>query len=160
MATRKQSKGTCAYCGKEMSKAGISKHLQTCVERQAAIAKAEQVPGSREQLYHLRVQDAYNPAFGLDLEMRGSQSLKDLDFYLREIWLDCCGHMSEFSAGGFMHTVRKARKLSDVFPYGECELLHVYDYTHPHKNYGDPLPLMNSPRTGMCGYTGPATPPY
>jgi hypothetical protein len=31
---------------------------------------------------------------------------------------------------------------------------------HPHKNYGDPIPLVNSPRLGMCGYTGPAEPPY
>jgi len=32
--------------------------------------------------------------------------------------------------------------------------------THPHDAYGEPLPLVNSPRTGMCGYTGPAEPPY
>ncbi|HEY77140.1 MAG TPA: plasmid pRiA4b ORF-3 family protein [Thermoflexia bacterium] len=32
--------------------------------------------------------------------------------------------------------------------------------THPHKEYGEPLPLVNSPRMGMCGYRGPAEPPY
>ncbi|MDX2231946.1 MAG: hypothetical protein NW220_20090 [Leptolyngbyaceae cyanobacterium bins.349] len=227
MATRKQSRGTCAYCGKEMGKGGISKHLQTCPGRQAAIAKAEQGKGTPELLYHLRIQDSYNPGFWLDLEMRGSKSLKDLDFYLRGIWLECCGHLSEFSAGGFMHTVGKTRKIKEVFPDGEGQLLHVYDFgtssetivkcvgvrqgkpttskaialmarntmplqgciecgqpathlclecvyeadaegtlcdahteKHPHHNYGDPLPLMNSPRTGMCGYTGPADPPY
>jgi hypothetical protein len=32
---------------------------------------------------------------------------------------------------------------------------------HGHKdNYGDPLPLVNSPRLGMCGYDGPAEAPY
>ena len=31
---------------------------------------------------------------------------------------------------------------------------------HPHTNYGEPLPLVNSPRLGMCGYEGPAEPPY
>jgi hypothetical protein len=31
---------------------------------------------------------------------------------------------------------------------------------HPHDNYGEPMPLVNSPRVGMCGYTGPAEPPY
>lgn len=35
---------------------------------------------------------------------------------------------------------------------------HVED--HPHQNYGEPFPLVNSPRTGMCGYVGPAEPPY
>lgn len=23
---------------------------------------------------------------------------------------------------------------------------------HPHENYGEPMPLLNSPRTGMCGF--------
>jgi hypothetical protein len=31
---------------------------------------------------------------------------------------------------------------------------------HPHADYGEPVPLVNSPRTGMCGYVGPADPPY
>jgi hypothetical protein len=32
--------------------------------------------------------------------------------------------------------------------------------THPHGNYGEPFRLVNSPRLGMCGYEGPAEPPY
>jgi len=35
---------------------------------------------------------------------------------------------------------------------------HAHD--HPHTDYGEPLRLVNSPRLGMCGYTGPAEPPY
>ncbi|HEU4455081.1 MAG TPA: hypothetical protein VFR81_18600 [Longimicrobium sp.] len=31
---------------------------------------------------------------------------------------------------------------------------------HPHRDYGRPIPLVNSPRLGMCGYDGPAKPPY
>jgi hypothetical protein len=31
---------------------------------------------------------------------------------------------------------------------------------HPHESYGEPIPLPNSPRLGLCGYTGPADPPY
>jgi hypothetical protein len=32
--------------------------------------------------------------------------------------------------------------------------------THPHEDYGEPMPLVNSPRQGLCGYDGPAQPPY
>jgi hypothetical protein len=32
--------------------------------------------------------------------------------------------------------------------------------THPHHGYGEPVELFNSPRVGMCGYEGPAEPPY
>ena len=31
---------------------------------------------------------------------------------------------------------------------------------HAHEDYGGPVPLVNSPRIGMCGYYGPAEPPY
>jgi len=227
IVTRKQSKGICAYCGKELSKAGMTKHLMTCPQRQEAIALAEAKKGSSEQLYHLRVQDAYRNEFWLDLEMQGSKTLKVLDDYLRAIWLECCGHMSQFSLGGaFAREVAMQRKLSDVFLH-EGSLTHVYDFgtssetvvkcvevregkpttskaialmarnkmpdyvciecgkpathlcmecliedqtegtlcdqhtqDHPHDNYGEPMRLVNSPRMGMCGYDGPAEPPY
>ena len=32
--------------------------------------------------------------------------------------------------------------------------------THPTDNYGEPVKLVNSPRLGLCGYDGPAEPPY
>lgn len=224
---RKQSKGTCVYCGKELAKAGMTKHLVTCSQRQSAIATAENKKGNSELLYHLRVQDAYRNDFWLDLEMRGSKTLKDLDTYLRAIWLECCGHMSQFSlGGGFAREVGMRRKISEIFQPG-TELTHIYDFgtssetivkcvevregkpltskaiallarnnipeypcmqcgqpathlcmecliedqtdgtlcdehakNHPHDNYGDPIPLVNSPRMGMCGYDGPAEPPY
>jgi hypothetical protein len=31
---------------------------------------------------------------------------------------------------------------------------------HPHESYGEPTLLVNSPRVGLCGYEGPAEPPY
>lgn len=31
---------------------------------------------------------------------------------------------------------------------------------HPHEDYDEPLPVVNSPRMGVYGYTGPAEPPY
>jgi len=31
---------------------------------------------------------------------------------------------------------------------------------HPHEEYGEPIEIVNSPRLGLCGYTGPADPPY
>jgi hypothetical protein len=31
---------------------------------------------------------------------------------------------------------------------------------HPHDDYGELMPAVNSPRLGECGYDGPAEPPY
>ena len=227
MPQTKQSKGTCAYCGYETTKGAMTRHLATCSKRQEIIVQAEREESEPEKLYHLRVQDAYLRHFWLDLEMRGSATLERLDHYLRDIWLECCGHLSEFSFGGWSGTkVAKRRRAAEVFQPG-IELTHIYDFgtssetlikavsvregkpttsrpiallarnvmpqykcieceqvaswlcleclteaqlwgtlcdqhakTHPHRNYGDPIELVNSPRVGMCGYVGPAEPPY
>jgi len=39
---------------------------------------------------------------------------------------------------------------------------HIYEHMdeESHNDYGGPMPIVNSPRTGMCGYSGPAEPPY
>ena len=72
-----------------------------------------------------------------------------------------------------------ARNAAPVFPCQKCdspatviclECVHEHNTAgtlcdrhateHRHRSYGPPTPLVNSPRTGMCGYEGPAEPPY
>ncbi len=178
-------------------------------------------------LYHLQVRNAYISDFWLHLEMNGRATLKELDQYLRAIWLECCGHISQFSVGSWgSEKISMALKIEQVFA-SDVEVTHIYDFgtesetliastdvregipltenpiylmarnkmpetvcaecgkpsgwlcveclieegewttlcekhvkTHPHDNYGEPIELVNSPRLGMCGYTGPAVPPY
>ena len=43
---------------------------------------------------------------------------------------------------------------------GNAFLCDEHAENHPHTEYGEPILLVNSPRLGMCGYTGPADPPY
>lgn len=227
MARKKQSRGKCGFCGREMTKGGLSRHLRTCPQRKEAISKANQGPGKEQALYHLQVQDAWWGDFWLHLEMKGLATLEDLDHYLRAIWLECCGHLSQFSVGGWAgDEISKRRRVEQVFEPG-LELTHIYDFgtssetlikvvdvrkgkpltphpiflmarneqpvvecdecgkpaswlcmecvyeldepgllcdehveEHPHDDYGGPIPLVNSPRVGMCGYDGPAEPPY
>ena len=227
MARGKQSTGQCMYCGQVISKGGMLKHLSACSQRQAMLLKAQANKETSEILHHLRVQADGLPMFWLDLEMRGSSTLKHLDGYLRAIWLECCGHLSQFSIGGWRgQEISMSRKIDAVFEPG-LTLTHIYDFgtssetllkslstrpakpttskpivlmarnlipearciecdqparwfciecmiedqtqgtlcdvhveSHPHNNYGEPIEIVNSPRMGMCGYTGPATPPY
>jgi hypothetical protein len=227
MARKSQSQGKCHFCGRELTKSGITRHLPACPERQAAIDAANAEPGKRQTLYHLRAQDAWGGEYWLHLEVRGNATLEDLDRYLRAIWLECCGHLSQFSIGGWAgDEIPMQRKIDDVFA-PDVELTHIYDFgtssetlieyldtregkplskhpiflmarnlapefpcqecgepgswlclecayegeasgvlcdehaeDHPHDDYGPPMPIVNSPRVGMCGYDGPAEPPY
>ena len=222
MATR--PRGICRYCGEEVVKQSIGKHLDKCAKRQAAIAEAV---GTSEMLVRLRAECAWDKRFFLDLEVRGSAKLSDLDKYLRAIWLECCGHLSEFCYDPWVDTIPSTRKVETVFKNRKTAM-HLYDMgttsetllteistrqgvsttknpivllirnkipevecddckkpaswlckeclyeegepsylcdscigPHGHtENYGPPILLVNSPRLGMCGYDGPAEPPY
>lgn len=126
MPRKKQSKGTCVYCGQEIAKSGATKHLGSCAQLLEAIAKTGQDKTSHEPLYRLRVQSRAIPEYWLNIEMRGSARLECLDKYLRAIWLECCGHLSQFSFGGWeVEEVSMTRRLADVLEAGE-ELTHVY----------------------------------
>jgi hypothetical protein len=210
-----------------MTRGGLARHVSACAQRQEAIQRAEGQRRRAQQLYHLQVQDAWQGDFWLHLEMRGTATLDDLDHYLRAIWLECCGHLSQFSVGGWNGSeIEKDTRIADVFK-PDVVLTHIYDFgtssetfikcvgvregkplnahpiflmarnnapesvciecdqpagwlclqciyqldepgtlcdrhakSHPHDDYGDPMPLVNSPRVGMCGYDGPAEPPY
>jgi len=228
MVRKTQSRGLCVFCSREMTRGGLAKHLKSCPKRQEAINAANQGSGRGQSIYHLQVEDAWEGDYWLHLEMKGSSTLKDLDRYLRAIWLECCGHMSEFSVGGAWQgrTVAASRRAEQTFEPG-LVLTHIYDFgttsetlikvadvrqgkplsrhpiflmarnhppeakctecgkpaawlclecvydhdeqgtlcdlhakDHPHDDYGEPVPLVNSPRIGMCGYVGPADPPY
>jgi len=207
----------------------MSRHLAACQKRQEAIQAAEQKTAKslKEQtLFHLAVRDAWCSDYWLHLEVNGSARLQALDDYLRAIWLECCGHLSQFSIGGWRgEEIPMSRRIDQVFEPG-VELEHIYDFgtsshtmvkfvamrqgkpltrhpiflmarnnppevtcmecgeraswlclecveedksgflcdqhakEHPHDEYSSLLPVVNSPRLGMCGYDGPAEPPY
>lgn len=224
-----ESRGTCLFCGETIVKRSVTKHLSNCSQRLAKIQAADAVIQPQEKIWHLRVQGEgiHAREYWLDLEMVGSASLDQLDKYLRAIWLECCGHLSKYTMGGWGGMdIGKARKANSVFEPGVV-LQHQYDFgttsetdiqvvdfrlgqpltkkpiflmarnnhpealcqecgqpanwlcieclydeektgflcdahteQHPHDSYGEPMRVVNSPRMGMCGYDGPATPPY
>lgn len=47
-----------------------------------------------------------------------------------------------------------------LYDHMEATLCDKHAENHPHDEYGEPIEIVNSPRLGMCGYTGPADPPY
>ena len=78
--------GECYLCGDSYAKRGMSRHLQACL------------PESNEgtTTYHLRIVGAQRSDYWLHLLVEAETTLLNLDSFLREFWLECCGHMSAF----------------------------------------------------------------
>jgi len=202
---RRTSRGICTICNDEIGKAQMTAHLEKHLVEQVA------GPGVRIKRFHLLVAGADSPEYWLHLDIRVDTTLNKLDSYLRAIWLECCGHMSQFTIGGM--TLGKSRKIGQSVGPG-ATFSHEYDFGSTTElnlrvlaeHDGDPgpeailllarntpppilceecglpaawmgcdddgeyhefcdecageddegfmLPVVNSPRTGVCGYTG------
>ncbi|MEZ4883894.1 MAG: hypothetical protein R3E32_04070 [Chitinophagales bacterium] len=111
-----KSEGKCLYCDKVASKAGISKHLETHLK------KMEVTPKEGRQYFHIRVEA---DLMFLQLLISGDATFKKLDSYLRKIWLECCGHMSQF--GGWGNKIGMSKKVKDYF-YQGFKTDYQYDF--------------------------------
>ncbi len=93
--TGPMSTGTCTLCGKEFPKNVISRHLKKCLQEHATTS-----PESKTQkVFWINIWGTYLPGYWLHLEVPASSKLADLDQFLRDIWLECCGHLSAFTIG-------------------------------------------------------------
>ena len=226
--------GTCSFCGETFTTRTIKRHLTLCAKRQADEAKlAKSKKAKALPLYQLQVEGlGFFGKYWMTIELPADASLRNLDQFLRDIWLECCGHLSAFEIAGQRYSVSPmndvffgikelgmSAKLRDVAPIGakldyeydfgttsELKLKVVSEREGPRTNravqvlarnappvvqcegckqapateicaeciYSGPedpalfceacaeehehedmfLPLVNSPRTGLCGYTG------
>ena len=93
-----QTKGKCKYCGKEFAKGYMLRHLRSCKERKTVL---EGEMGKRKCGYFtLAISGKYEKEYWLIVEIRDTALLSDLDQFIRDIWVECCGHLSEFDIYG------------------------------------------------------------
>ena len=90
---------------------GIAKHLQTCKKRVDLCEKAEKT----EKYFELLLYGAYNKDYWLIIQIKETATLDDLDRFIRDIWVECCGHLSAFEIDG----VSYEREPDDDFGWGE-----------------------------------------
>ena len=198
--------GVCKLCDVRKGKVAIATHLKTCLASHAN--GLQTVP-----VVLLRVQSA-DPHFWLHIAAGREAKLGQLDGLLRAVWLECCGHLSEFYAGrhdeismdasvaqvvgstgdwiNYVYDFGSSTELSVSFaglaegtsrkpivvarneaPVWPCEVCGAAattlcsEYEHSEdgfccdKHAGDHecgedmmLPVVNSPRMGVCGYSG------
>src|SRR5256712_12749575 len=107
--TRQTSKGTCSFCHREFSKASMTRHLEACEQRAAIQAEAGSHQKARQtRTFHLVVEGYRLPMYWMHLEVSVGTTLATLDRFLRDTWLECCGHLSAFEIGGVRYSVDAA----------------------------------------------------
>ncbi len=231
MNQKDRSYGKCFFCEKSYTSRGMSRHLKACKARQEAHA----AEGNKAfRLLHIKARGGYMPDFWLHLETAAKSTLADLDEFFRAIWMECCGHLSQFIIDDMYYSanlegdfgfsfreekdintpLRRVARPGDEFKYEydfgtttpvtlkvmderegvppeegikvmarnylpdiRCEVCdqsaaHMLSWEYPitpycqehaeehHKWPEGFLPVVNSPRIGDCGYTGPRNEKY
>jgi hypothetical protein len=112
------SEGRCIYCNQIFGQKEIGKHL--------AKHLAEKEKGNMDnptQLYcHIEVQA---DVMFLHLLVQASAKMKVIDSFLKDIWLECCGHLSAFGHKDFK--IKMSDTVEDVFT-PRIKIHHDYDF--------------------------------
>lgn len=126
-----KTKGKCPKCEKMYGIAQAGAHLLECALQSSTPSE------SMNEGYLLRISCPGQPStYWIFATIPLNASLALLDAFLRGIWLECCGHLSEFTIGGrryMSHTEsgRPSQSMKNqigqlLSPGSTCE--YVYDF--------------------------------
>lgn len=101
----KETSAKCEYCFNTFPSSSMGKHLQSCKERDAyfqsrvsnSLSKANSGRPDSRSVFLLKISSPFMPEYWLFAEANGTCRLLELDYFLRDMWLECCGHLSCFT---------------------------------------------------------------
>ena len=92
MSTGKdRSTGKCLFCKQSFEKKAMAAHLDSCKKIESAPPKTG--------VFRILAEGYYKPEYWLYFDIRADATLIEMDQFLRDIWLECCGHLSAFMIG-------------------------------------------------------------
>ena len=103
MVKKTATEGDCLYCSKSYSVIDMTRHLESCEKRKHFYLEMnKKIKKSKESniVFLLRISSKYYPEYWMFAEVDGTSKLKIIDKFLRDTWLECCGHLSMFTIKG------------------------------------------------------------
>lgn len=89
-------KAKCYYCNKELTERTIKRHMKSCLDMKKVIEeKLNEKKGTRNQ-YIISLKALYESNYCIYVSIDANLQLKHLDQFIRDIWVECCGHLSAF----------------------------------------------------------------
>jgi hypothetical protein len=127
MAKRTPLNGTCAICNATVNKKDVKKHLQTCMRESGRDEKTTGRKKPAAGVFHLLIEGygLSGDLYWMHLKALANTTFRDLDRFLRDTWLECCGHMSAFSDEE--GDIEMGAKLKEVLMPGQ-KLTYEYDF--------------------------------
>jgi hypothetical protein len=115
MSKTTTAKGKCYICRKELGKGAMKNHLLKC----------NKLGEGKTNYFLIKVEDFYDKNYWLYIQVKAAATLADLDSFLRDIWLECCGHLSAFTINDISFD-SNADSVMDSFWGQESEVMGDY----------------------------------
>ncbi len=176
--------GKCYYCNKELTERTIKRHMKNCSGMKQVIEeKMKDTKEVRDQ-FIISIKDKYKPnVYCIYVSIDANLQLQHLDKFIRDIWVECCGHLSAFNIDREMYhdnsdgqyemnfylkdILNVDKKFEYQYDFGSTTylILEVVDMIKVPSEFsqieiiarnnveGDGC-SSNSPRDGVCGYVG------
>jgi len=129
--------GMCSICGGVFSKSIMTRHLASCrAEKTAAGTLSGEKKSGPKRTFHMVIEGKGLPEYWIHVEASAGASLAALDGFLRDLWLECCGHLSAFTIGSQRYMSNPDSEMEEsgmnvalnkVLSMG-VKFLHEYDF--------------------------------
>lgn len=118
-----RAKGICSYCKTEIPKnsRSIKNHFSKCKSKPIS-------NDSEEEQMLLLIEGRYNSNYWIVIKVNQDITLKKIDTFIRDIWVECCGHLSQFFNGD--SKIGMSRRIDQVFVQG-TKIIYEYDFGSP-----------------------------
>jgi predicted RNA-binding Zn-ribbon protein involved in translation (DUF1610 family) len=96
-----KTNGTCALCNRSFNKSAIKKHLESCIQKHPPKKKSPFPFPVEGKVFTILVEgSSFSHKYWLYLEVPSNSLLRRLDNFLRDTWVECCCHLSQFTIDG------------------------------------------------------------
>lgn len=122
-------KAKCYYCNKELTERTIKKHMKNCSEMKKSIDEKRIDDKEQRNQFIIAIKPEYaGNEYCVYLSIAGTLGLVHMDQFIRDIWVECCGHLSSFKIKGkFYQDQSMNTKLNDILDIDE-KFEYEYDF--------------------------------
>ena len=120
MSNEIKSEGKCFFCNDSISVGSIGTHLAKHLNK-----IGDNILEQTKSFNHIHIYSKYDKNMFLHLLVDSKAKFELIDDFLRDIWLECCGHLSGFRFKS--DEIKMNKKVGDVFLVVD-KIDYDYDY--------------------------------
>ncbi len=102
-----KTNGICSLCGGVFGKTAMKKHIIQCLQKHPYRKPSGFPVPIQTRLFTILVRGSFMHEYWMYIEVPSNSLLRGVDIFLRNIWVECCGHLSSFTINNIKYISEK-----------------------------------------------------